>query len=233
MANNETFESESTEQAMNSNDEGIYKKPEIESFEEFGHVALIGPTNSGKTTKMKTFLCDQNFKDYSMFVYVGQEKDLKEMAACWSAEEYLDTDAFGNRKMQFFELSKIESAIVYCQNKENTFSKLLFIDDALLQGSKAIKNIANFISQAKNYNTTVVVTMHSSTGDNTLKNIRTACRYWVFMNALPQEIAHLVKIERNDKLLLHYSNLSKFERVIIYDKETNMFFNKNYKSFQI
>ena len=212
----------------------IYKKPELDFFEEFGHIALIGPTNAGKTTKMKTFLVDENFRKIEMFVYCGQEKDLKEMAECFAAGNFLQKESYENKRMEFFDLNKIEEAIAFCLNKENSMSKLLFIDDALLQGSKSTKNISNFVSQAKNYNTTIVITMHSSTGDSLIKNIRSACRYMVFLNALPQDIKHILGISISDKLLLQYKNIfNKYEKMIIFDREKNILFNKDYKSLDI
>lgn len=221
---------DATSETKQVDESSIYNKPNLDFFEEFGHLALIGPTNAGKTTRIKIFFCDQKFKNLDTFIYVGGEKDLNEMAECFVAANYLNTRKMEGLKMKFYPLDKIEEAIAFCSNKENIQTKLLFIDDALLQGSKAIKTISNFISQAKNSNTTMIVTMHNSTGDNSLKNIRNACRYLVFLNSLPQEIKYLLNTSISDKMLMNYKNqMNKFDKFLIFDKEQNIVFDKKYK----
>ncbi len=212
------------------NGSDVLNLPELNTFEEFGHMALIGPTNSGKTTRIKIFLCDQQFKNFDMFIYAGNAKFLKELAECWAAQNFLDGKNYKKAEMVHFSLDNIEKATLYCETQHKDKRKLLFIDDGMLQGRTALNAMLNFISQAKNSNTTCIITMHDSTGTTERKNIRGACRYYVMLNVGADTISRMADIDKKSKIIRNYlQEPSKFKRVLIYDNEEKRFFNRSYE----
>lgn len=213
----------------------IISEETLESFKKFGHVALIGPTESGKTYRFKIFCCDQKFncKEYDEFIYVGPPKQLEEISKAWAANLYLTTGSFEKDNMRYFKLEEIEQAILYCTAIENNHSKLCFLDDALIVNPQTNKRIATWIHQAKNYNTTAVISVHEAFGSKDEKMVRTACKYYVGLNLGPETISKLIQQPKDSYIIkqLESKKQSPEKNVFIYDKNTQLCYKNDYKVF--
>ena len=210
----------------------ILNQPALKLFAQFGHIALVGPTNAGKTTKFLNFLCDQKFEPYEEFIYCGNSKSLTDISGCYAANLYLREGEWKNGRMKYFKLEEIPNAIMYCENPINSHTKLLFIDDAMIQNDNLIKrSISNFVSQAKNHETTVCVTMHEVSGEKERKSVRMAMRYFVLLNADIDTLVRVTRLSKDNIIIRKYMNNDKYDKVLIYDREENIFYDKNYQVF--
>jgi hypothetical protein len=218
---------------QNSNSDSALLSPSIlNTFEQYGHMIIVGPTNAGKTHRIKTFFCDQKFANYDEYIFTGPKSEIDEMAACFVAQNYLDGKSHENKKMKFYPLDNILDAILYCEQNVGKENKLFFIDDALVQSSRITKAIANFCSQAKNSNTTLAVTVHDPLGDSERKSIRHASRYYVCINITKEDLKRMVGIDPNSKVLRKYDQIQEpRKRIIIYDKNNREFYGENYQQF--
>jgi len=212
----------------------IVSEKELGAFETFGHIALIGPTESGKTTRFKIFCCDQKFdsRENSEFIYVGPPKQLEEIAKSWCGDLMLSGQDYKKGKMQYFKLEEMDKAMLYCTNGANSHKKLLFLDDALVISSQLSKKISTWIHQAKNYNTTVVVSVHEAFGSQNEKMVRSACRYFVGINLQPAQASKLLNLPMDNLLIKNLeSEVNPYKNLFIFDKKTQTIYNENYKQF--
>lgn len=216
-------------------DENFVKDGEIKNFEEFGHVALIGPTESGKTTKFKVFCCDELFDStlFDKFIYVGPPKQLEEIAIAWAANNYLKKNEWKNEKMEYYKLEEMDKAILDCTNTENQhIKKLIFLDDALVVSKQFNKKISTWIHQAKNYNTTVVISVHEAFGTQDEKMVRSACRYLCGINLSPATTSKLINKPTDNAIIKTLEAQKNPHKVFfIYDKKNQTVYNENYKTF--
>lgn len=210
----------------------LVKEPELTEFEEFGHVALIGPTESGKTTRFKIFVLDGKFPIASIntFIYVGPPKQMEEVFASWAAAA---DNQLKSRKNLYYQLDEMDKAMLYCSSVENQKeSKLIFLDDALVISSQISKKISTWIHQAKNYNTTVVISVHEAFGTQNEKMVRTACRYFVGINLQPPQISKLINMPADGPIIKSIeSETDPHKKMFIYDKKTQTLFNQEYHLF--
>lgn len=211
----------------------IVEHPSLSKFEEHGHIALIGPTNSGKTWRFKSFACDNKYEDYETFVYVGPPKQLTEVAKSYCGSLLLKHKDYTQGHMCYYKLDDLELALQYCTSEENKQKKLLFLDDALILSTQLSKKISTWIHQAKNYNTTVVISVHEAFGTQVEKMVRTACRYYVGLNLNPQQISKLVNLPTDAKALKQIeATEDPHDQYFIFDKISKHFFNNQYKTFE-
>jgi len=213
--------------------EKLVNEPTIDKFEQYGHIGVMGPTESGKTSIIKTFFCDNKFPNiYQEFIYCGPPKQLNEMAKAFAAWKYLNKEDYAKAKMTYFKLEEMQQAIIYAQTENSQVQKLFYIDDAMIISEANNKKIATFIHQAKNYNVTMIVAMHEPFGNANEKMIRSGCRYFVVINLPRETLARLFKIPSDHFIIKQIENVSSpHERVIIEDKVKQTFFNKQYSTF--
>lgn len=213
----------------------IVNEEPLINFKKFGHLALIGPTESGKTFRFKIFCCDQKFnsEEYDEFIYCGPPKQLEEISKAWAANLYLTEGKYDDGNMRYFKLEEIDKAILYCTASENNHSKLIFLDDALIVNAQMNKRIATWIHQAKNYNTTVVISVHEAFGSKDEKMVRTACKYYVGLNLGPETISKLIQQPKENYIIkqLESKSTTPQKNVFIYDKNTQIVYKDDYKVF--
>lgn len=216
-------------------DEDLARDKTITSFEEFGHLALIGPTESGKTTRFKIFLCDQiiNSDLFDKFYYVGPPKQLEEIALSWAANIYLNGKDYKQAQMEYFKLEELDKAILACTNTDNhQMKKFIFLDDALVISKQFNKKISTWIHQAKNYNTTCAISVHEAFGSQDEKMVRSACRYFCGINLNPATTSKLINKPLDSPIIKSLEAESNPHKVFfIYDKKSQTTFNENYKTF--
>lgn len=203
-------------------DEGTQR---FEGFEQKNHVALIGTTNSGKTSWLITSLLKGQFKDYDMFVFVGAKSAKDDVNNLHKAVAY---DLKFNKKKDpqnnfvFFHNEQIGDAIQFCEQQESSKSKLCFFDDLQTGESKMKKLLGSFILKAKHSNCTIITTLHNATDKEYAKQTREACRYFVLFNIEEGQFNFLLNLPINNSLYNKYKFIlgGKYQRVLIYDKET-------------
>lgn len=231
----ESDETEVEQQPESIVDEDLAKDFDIKSFEEFGHIALIGPTESGKTTKFKTFCCDKliNVELFDKFYYVGPPKQLEDVAVSWAADQYLTRGEWKDTKMEYFKLDELDKALLECTNTDNQhLKKFIFLDDALIISKQFNKKIASWIHQAKNYNTTACISVHEAFGTQDEKMIRSACRYLCGINLAPATTSKLINKPIDNNIIKSLEAQKNPHRVFfIYDKKSQNIFNEHYKTF--
>lgn len=214
--------------------EKLVQEPELNEFEQFGHVAMIGPTESGKTTRFKFFVLDNKFpvKDIDTFIYCGPPKQMEEVFATWTVVTH-DAGKIKQMKALYYKLDEMEKALLYCSSNEHfKENKLIFLDDALIISSQLNNKISTWIHQAKNYNTTVVISVHEAFGSKCEKMVRTACRYFVGINLEPQQTARLLTLPVDNPLVKTLeSETDPHKKLFIYDKKMHEIFNENYHRF--
>lgn len=211
----------------------IVNEPTLTKFEQHRHVALIGPTGAGKTWRFKSFLVDQKFPKYDEFIYVGPSRQLEDVSKCYAGKLLLDDGDYTSGHMIYIKLENMDAALLYCTASENqSKQKLLFLDDALIVSSKLNKKISSWIHQAKNYNTTVVISVHEAFGSQDEKMVRTACRYFVGFNLNPAQISKLVSLPVDNPIIKQIeSEDDPHKNFFIYDKDIKTVFGNDYKVF--
>lgn len=216
-------------------DTDIARDPHLQEFEEFGHIALIGPTESGKTTRFKIFLCDEiiNSNYFDKFYYVGPPKQLEEITIAWAANKYLKTNQWKDAKMEYFKLDELDKCLLECTNNENhSIKKFVFLDDALVINKQFNKKISTWIHQAKNYNTTVCISVHEAFGSQDEKMVRSACRYMCGINLSPATTSKIINKPTDSNIIKTLESQKDPHKVFfIYDKKSQEIFNENYKTF--
>lgn len=226
---------ESNEPAEPIVDKNLVTDKSISDFEEFGHIALIGPTESGKTTRFKIFCCDEiiNSTNYDKFYYVGPPKQLEEIAISWAANSYLKTGSWEKCSMEYYKLEELDKAILDCTNNENhDLSKFIFLDDALVISKQFNKKISTWIHQAKNYNTTVCISVHEAFGSQDEKMVRSASRYMCGINLNPATTSKIINKPTDSPIIKNLESQKNPHKVFfIYDKKTQEVYNENYKTF--
>jgi hypothetical protein len=200
-------------------------------FEEKGHVAVIGVSNSGKTKWTQIMLAKDKFavdsstrkSNYKQIWLLSQE-NTKEgaktsllLAAAYFTDIGLD---YNDGRMQSFyyehanDLNAL-NALVNTRQKEET---LLIIDDisTSLEAQKKLNN--EWLNKAKNSNITLVVLLHFQVDQ--AKTIRETARYLVYVQPNEHVLTTGTKITpmKAKQYIAKLSTLGFNEQVIIYDK---------------
>lgn len=203
-----------------------------------GHIALVGATNSGKTTNLITQLFFSGLEEnsgpfkaqYEYFFNVSSAmtkedtvNNLRDSAICLLSKK---TNNFNNN-FAYFTQRKFSDAIQQMTdtNVSNENLKLCFFDDVqAIVASKDAQNLAAFISQAKNANCHVIVTMHKIFNiDKNEIRIRNAIRYFCLFNISEQEFKRVINmksanVSANDYLWRKFSSEEDvYKRIVIYD----------------
>lgn len=201
----------------------------FEKYDPTNHIAMIGDTNTGKTT----WLCTQIAKDKFDFEQVWcllqantKDKDgarIKNLVGAY----FVDKNNYPPpaNAVQFAYWSHpgdpehIHNLVSTRQEK-----KTLFIcDDIQTNGSNGSNLVSEWINLAKNSNVTMVVTLHGQTSQSSNKTltIKNACNYLTFFNPSAQTI----KTGLNVDIKTAKNIVSKLEpitirhhKVLLYDK---------------
>lgn len=205
-------------------------EPYLKKFAEFGHICIVGPTGAGKTHRMCNFLCENKFEDYDYFNYIGNTKSLNDLRNSYCASLYKQGKDWKEGKMKYDHLSDM-SAVITRSMTDSKSKKLCFFDDAMIQDAKSKKEVAKFLSQAKNSNTNVVVVAHLASGDSELKLMRSACRYFVFVRGDVKNIATIIGITKDNPILKQYEGLNSRSQILIYDTLNKQYFDSNFKAW--
>lgn len=198
---------------------GVEKFP---GFQEKRHIALIGSTDSGKTTNMVSMMLKQNmFSFFDMFVLCASGLDGENMinfrkASLWNlmTRKKETTNAFA-----YFKNEQSQQCIDFVSdpNKRNQ-SKLVFFDDQQAISSKNIKTVGEFVMQAKNTNATLIVSLHQGYKQGPEKTLRDACQYLVIFNQTEDTFNRLLGLKIGNSLYKKYALISdKYKRVVIYN----------------
>lgn len=178
------------------------------------------------------FVADHKFptKDISTFIYVGPGKQMEEVFACWAA---VCKEKHVTCKCDYYKLDEMDKAMLYCSASEHQQErKLIFLDDALVISSQLSKKISTWIHQAKNYNTTVVISVHEAFGTQNEKMVRTACRYFVGINLQPPQISKLISQPVDTPVIKSIeSEIDPHKKLFIFDKKTQEIFTGEYIRF--
>jgi hypothetical protein len=197
-------------------------------FENKNHVALIGTTNSGKTTWLVSAILKGLFKDYNMFIYVGAKTATNDLFNLHKAVLYdLKTNKqIKEPKFVYFHTDQILDAIQFIETEELGEDKLCFFDDLQTGESRIKKMLGSFILKAKHANATVITTLHNATDKEYAKVTREACRYYVLFNMEENQFNFLLGLNINNAIYSKYKHIQgdKYQRVLIYDKENKKSF---------
>lgn len=208
-------------------------------YHEKGHIALVGATNSGKTTNLISQLFHSGvegnpFKSvYEYFFNIGSSlTDQKTVdnireAALSLISSNKNIDDFNNNFYHYTERDFV-SAIQVMQDlktKSDSLLKLGFFDDIqqIVVGGDS-KKLSAFINQAKNANCHLIITMHKMFNiDKNTISMRDACRYFVLFNVSEQDFKRILNKKQShasagDYLWSKYiSENDVYKRVVIFD----------------
>ena len=205
--------------------------PDESTFEidEFEHMILIGTTNTGKTHAFKQLLCDAKFKfNFNEFVFIGRGEQLSEIAAAFAVFNQKTKGNPEAREMKNFSFAELGTALAYLEKFRHP--KLCYMDDIFIQGNKIKKEVSNFINQAKNSNTTCVLTIHEPFGGEPEKTVRNAANWIGMFNLSKDTIARATgyTISADNPKLLEYNARSKFKKILWFNTLTHVIFDYNY-----
>lgn len=166
---------------------------------------------------------------FDEFVFVGRGEQLDEIAKCFAVlnkKEYGKADA---REMKFFTFTDLEAAIAYLE-KHKEHPKLVFMDDIFIQGNKIKLKVANFINQAKNSKTTVVLTVHEPFGGEPEKTVRNAANWYGMFNLGANSIARLTNyaLSEDSPRMHEYKARDKYDKVLFYNTLEHTIYDNNY-----
>lgn len=201
-------------------------------FEKKKHIALIGTTDSGKTTSFCSFLFNGLFKEFDSFVLVGSDLMTKSQIdpireSCLYNLQVLQNKETLN-KFSYYKSTQMENALNFMGNENRELIKLGFIDDSQLSGSKQINEISNFINQAKNANCGIALSLHEGFKEKAEQTIRDACKYKVLFNQTEVTFNRLLNLQKGNMLWKKYNMIQDlYDRVLIYDRDTQ----KSYYGF--
>jgi len=193
-------------------------------FQQLTHTALIGSTNSGKTTWLTTKMLQNGvIPEFDIFVLIGSDYMNNEniqpirKAVMYHLKE--TEKPFDNNVFFYFKASEIQDAIAFASSSYTDKQKLMFFDD--IQISNHASAMGNFSQQAKNHKCTLFISMHVAFSKQTDIMIRGACRYYVLFNQNENTFNRLTDQRVGNALWRQYNLITdKYERVIIYDTET-------------
>jgi hypothetical protein len=224
--------------SLANNVPAIKPKDDMGPFRPLHHVAMIGSTNAGKTTYFIKMLLQNRFPDFDQFVFIETgikpETTQNVLKAAAYAMRIQQGKPKHSKEFVYYKVHELKDALRHCTENDNSLKKLVFLDDAQVQSrGTEFDEVTKFISVAKNANCQVVLTMHWSHGDKTAKTLRDAVGYFVMMNVTLGTFNSIMELKGSDnpywKRYIQYT--SKYERVIIYDKEERKMFNWQYGSF--
>jgi hypothetical protein len=200
-------------------------------FEEKGHVAVIGVSNSGKTKWTQIMLAKNKFavdsstrKSNYKQIWLLSQDNTKEgaktsllLAAAHFTDIHLD---YNDGRMQSFYYEhandlNVLNALINARQKEET---LLIIDD-ISTSPEAQKKLNNeWLNKAKNSNITLVMLLHFQVDQ--AKTIRETARYLVYVQPNEHVLTTGTKITpmKAKQYIAKLSTLGFNEQVIIYDK---------------
>lgn len=166
---------------------------------------------------------------FAEFVYIGRGEQLQEVAKCFAV---LNKSEFGRpdaRPMKFFNFVDLDTAIAYLE-KNKKKSKLVFMDDIFIQGNKIKLKVANFINQAKNSKTTVVLTVHEPFGGEPEKTVRNAANWFGMFNLGSNAIARLTgyALSEDSPSMNEYKAREKYDKVLFFNTLEHIIFDNNY-----
>lgn len=213
----------------------------IESFGNFQHIALIGPTEGGKTYFIKRLFADNKLSNFNGFTLIGHnnrsirdnESPVDIFAKLFAGSQYYynKNDYTDENKclMSYFPLSEMKTAMV-ALNGQSKYNMLVFVDDALTADNSG-RELSSFINKAKHDNCTLIVTMHNPTNNAATKKIRDACRWFIFVNTSGSNLKALTNLRLNDPILIHYESIvDPHQKILIYDTLSNKFFDSSYNA---
>lgn len=194
------------------------------------HMGIAGASTSGKTTFFKTLLADQKIPICDVYIIVGDSPGKSELVKGFCTSEYLTNGSWLDKKVMHFSTTEIEKAFAYALADENiNITKCLFLSDCLISSAKIKERTANFMNRAKNYKTSVVVEIHHLAGESMVL-MRNALAVIVYLDQTKNSLAKFLDMPITDNMIVKYSGLSKYERILIHDKQEGIF-NKHYLPF--
>ncbi len=200
-------------------------------FEQNGHIALIGSTNSGKTFWVKKRLVSGDFphKKFNKFAFVGHESIVPDMSKCYAASLYLSGVDWKDKTYAYTGLSNIKKAVDFgMQHREDNSHMLMFFDDAMIQDNQSSMKLKNFVNQAKQSNDTLIITMHEAFDNNQIaKTVKHACRYLVMFNLSSQTIATMTGLSKDNPIIVSYESKPVRSKIMIWDNIEKKFFYGN------
>jgi hypothetical protein len=196
-------------------------------FETLAHTALIGSTNSGKTTLLTSYLyniADKNIMpEFDQFILIGSDYMNNEKiqpirrAVMWNLLE--NKKPYQEDVFAYFKASQINDAVAMVSSANTDKKRIMFFDD--IQISNHAQSLGNFAQQAKNFNCSLFISMHVAYSKNTEIMIRGACRYYILLNQNENTFNRLTEQKVGNSLWRQYNLIEdKYERVLIYDTET-------------
>lgn len=199
------------------------------SVGQFEHMILIGTTNTGKTHAFKQLLVDAKFEfEFEEFVYIGRGEQLPEIATAFAAYNQETSGSSDAREMKNFSFADLGTAVAYLEKFRHP--KLCYMDDIFIQGNKIKKEVANFINQAKNSNTTCVLTIHEAFGGEPEKTVRNAANWIGMFNLSRDTIARATNytISADNPKLNEYNARDKFKKILWFNTLTHTIYDHNY-----
>lgn len=194
------------------------------------HMGIVGATTAGKTTFFKTMLADQKIPICDVYIVVGDSPGKSEIITGFCTLEYLTNHSYANKKYMHFNTSELEKAFAFClADENNSITKCLFLSDILISSAKVKDRTANFMNRAKNYKTSVIVEIHHLAGESMVL-MRNALAVIVYLDQIPKALARALDMSVVDNIISKYSGLTKFDKVLIHDKQEGIF-NKHYLPF--
>jgi hypothetical protein len=195
------------------------------------HMALVGATNAGKTTFFKQLLADQKIPLFDVYITLGNIVKSDELQIGYAANNFLFDKDYRNVESYHFTMDLYNQALNFARSADlKDKSKLLFLNDAMIQSSKMCKEISDFLNQAKNYNITCVVEIHDFFGQN-MKLARNACSVRIFLQQTPRNLAKSLEVPLDSPIIKAYSIKENTNKIIIEDVNNMKFYNKQYISF--
>lgn len=195
------------------------------------HLALVGATSAGKTTYFKQLLADQKIPTFDIYITLGNMPGADELQIGYAASNYLFGIDHSNIESYHYTFDNYAQALNKARSPEiKDKSKLLFLNDAMIQSSKLTKEISDFMNQAKNYNITCVVEVHDFFGKD-MKMARKACTYSIFFKVSAAELSRALEIEKKAPLIRAYEMKDLDNRILIFDRDADSYYNSNYVSF--
>ena len=197
-------------------------------FEANGHILLIGPTGTGKTTWVTTQLCENWFAEYDKFVYFGPSNTKDDFNALFmGAKSDLtinkDKDLTDkNIEMYFFENDSDVIKITSMFGQKNV-KTLMFIDD--LQSSSKIENIFHKSALiAKNSNITLVLTTHGNNTSRANRTLRDNSRYFIFFRPNSHNLQVYTNTNAAEVIINSLATLRSEHHILIFETVTRKFF---------
>lgn len=195
------------------------------------HCALVGATNAGKTTFFKQLLADQKIPLFDVYITLGNIVKSDELQIGYAANNYLFEKDYKNIESYHFTMDTYMQALNLARSADmKDKSKLLFLNDAMIQSSKMCKEISEFLNQAKNYNITCVVEIHDFFGAN-MKLARNACNVRIFLQQTPRNLAKSLEMPLDSPLIKAYAIKENTNKIVIEDVSNSKYYNKQYISF--